>query len=182
MVSKSIASLYSLVVLGVLAASAQIPKPTFDSSQISSYEGQNVTSVEVAGRPDLTPTRFAAMLAPAVGQPFSKEKAEATIRSLKASGSFQDVQLDLRPEPEGLRVLFIVQPAVYFGMYDFTTPGPFTYARLLQVSNYLSKEPYSAVDVQRAENSILTFLQRNGYFEATVESDRRQSAQARAIH
>src|SRR5438093_4218723 len=171
MASRSIAVISSLLVFSVLAVSAQFPKPTLDPSQVSSYEGQNVTSVEVAGRPDLNPDRFSAALAPAVGQPFSKAKAEATIRSLKASGSFQDVQLDLRPEPEGVRVLYIVQPAVYFGMYDFTTPGPFTYARLLQVSNYASKEPYSAVDVQRAETSILTFLQRNGYFEATVESD-----------
>jgi len=171
MVSRSIALLFSLLVLGALAASAQIPKPTLDPSQVSSYEGQNVTSVEVAGRPDLNPARFAATLAPAVGQPFSKEKAEATIRSLKASGPFQDVQLDLRPEPEGVRVLYIIQPAVYFGMYDFTKPGPFTYARLLQASNFSSKEPYSTVDVRRAENSILTFLQRNGYFEATVESE-----------
>src|SRR5436189_2108345 len=171
MVSKSIALLSIFTLFGVLATSAQIPKPTFDPSQVSSYEGQNVTSVEVAGLPDLNLDRFAGTLAPAIGEPFSKEKAEATIRSLKASGSFQDVQLDLRPEPEGVRVLYIVQPAVYFGMYDFTKPGPFTYARLLQASNYSSKEPYSTVDVRRAEDSILTFLQRNGYFEATVESE-----------
>src|SRR5262249_25047802 len=31
--------------------------------------------------------------------------------------------------------------------------------------------------VQRAENSILTFLRRNGYFEATVETDVRVDAQ-----
>src|SRR5262245_4172696 len=171
MVSRSITLLSSLLVFGGLAASAQIPKPTLDGSQISAYEGQNVTSVEVAGRPDLNPDRFAPILAPTVGQPFSKDKAEATIGSLKANGSFDDVHLDLRPEPEGVRVLYIVQPAVYFGTYEFTPSGPFTYARLLQVSNYSPKEPYSAVDIQRAENSILTFLQRNGYFEATVESD-----------
>jgi outer membrane protein insertion porin family len=168
MVSKLLSS---LLVFSVVATSAQIPKPTLDESQISAYEGQNVTSVEVAGRPDLNPDRFAPTLAPAIGQPFSKEKAEATIQSLKASGSFEDVQLDLRPEADGVRVLYIVQPALYFGMYDFTPSGKFTYARLLQVANYSSKEPYSKVDIQRAENSILKFLQQNGYFEATVESD-----------
>ena len=98
---------------------------------------------------------------------------------MKAEGSFEDVQLDLRPEAEGVRVLYIVQPAVYFGMYDFTPSGPFTYARLLQVANYSSKEPYSKVDIQRAENSILKFLQRNGYFEANVESDVKVDAEQR---
>src|SRR5207342_279654 len=92
MVTRSIALLSSLLVFGVPAAPAQIPKPTLDGSQISAYEGQNVTSVEVAGRPDLNPDRFAPTLGPAAGQPFSKDKAEATIRSLKASGSFEDVQ------------------------------------------------------------------------------------------
>jgi outer membrane protein insertion porin family len=171
MVSRSISLLFSLTLFGILAAAAQIPKPALDSSQISSYEGQNVTSVEVAGRPDLSPDRFAPLIANVAGQPFSRDKAEATIRSLKAAGQFQDVHLDLRPEPEGVRVIYVAQPAVYFGMYDFSKTGPFSYSRLLQVSNYASKEPYSPVDIQRAETALLTFLQRNGYFEATVETE-----------
>jgi outer membrane protein assembly factor BamA len=163
--------LSGITLFAALAAFAQIPKPGLDAAQISSYEGQNVTSVEVAGRPDLNTARFASMIAQAAGQPFSREKTEGTIRSLKATGQFQDVQLDLRPEPDGVRVLFVVQPAVYFGMYDFSSTGPFSYTRLLQVSNYASREPYSAVDVERAEAALLTFLQRNGYFEASVESE-----------
>ena len=63
MVSRSIALLSSLTLFGVLAASAQVPKPALDASQIASYEGQNVTSVEVAGRPDLNTDRFAPTLA-----------------------------------------------------------------------------------------------------------------------
>jgi outer membrane protein insertion porin family len=171
MVSRSILVFFSLILSGTLGASAQIPKPGLDVSQISSYEGQNVTSVEVAGRPDLPLDRFNSVLAPAAGEPFSLQKAQAAIQSLKAMGPFQDVHLDVRPEPEGVRILYVAQPAVYFGMYDFDKTGPFSYARLLQASNYASKEPYSAVDIRRAENSLLTFLQRNGYFEATVESE-----------
>jgi outer membrane protein assembly factor BamA len=170
-VSTSISIVCCLSFLAVLTAHTQTPEPTADSSLISSYEGQTVTAVEVAGRPDLSPDRFGSVLAPRAGEPFSTEQAEKALQVLKATEQFQDIQLKVRPEPEGVRVLYVVQPALYFGMYDFNTTGPFSYSRLLQVSNYVSKEPYSAVDVQRAEASLLNFLRQNGYFEATVESE-----------
>jgi hypothetical protein len=45
--------------------------------------------------------------------------------------------LDLRPEQDGVRVVFILQPAIYFGMYQFPGAERFSYARLIQVANYV---------------------------------------------
>jgi len=41
----------------------------------------------------------------------------------------------------------------------------------LQAANYSSREPYSSVDVQRAETALETFLRRNGYFESEVHAE-----------
>jgi hypothetical protein len=124
------------------------------SAQImQSYEGQNVSTVEIAGRPDLDAAKYDALVQLKQGEPFSTEKIGATIEALKKVGDFKDVVLDLRPETTGVRVMFVVQPAYYIALYDF--PGALkvnAYSRLIQVANYRAQEPYSAVDVQAAQD------------------------------
>jgi outer membrane protein assembly factor BamA len=104
-------------------------------------------------------------------QPFSAAKVDQTITALKHTGKFRDVQLDLRPEQDGVRIMFILQPAVYFGIYEFTGAEHFPYTRLLQAANYSPQAPYSTVDIQKATESLTTFLRRNGYFESEVHPE-----------
>ena len=146
------------------------PRPAIQRSDLLAYDGETISTVELAGRPDLNPDEFNPLIAQRSGEPFSSAKIEQTVAALKRTGKFQDVQVDLRPEPEGVRVMFVLQPAVYFGMYHFTGAERFSYSRLLQVTNYSSQEPYSPVDLQKAVAALETFLRRNGYFEARVET------------
>jgi outer membrane protein assembly factor BamA len=139
--------------------------------EVLSYEGENVSSVELAGQPDLDSNEFAPLIAQKSGDAFSAAKIDETVAALRHTGKFPDVQLDLRPEQEGVRVLFILQPAIYFGIYQFTGVEQFPYARLLQVANYSPQEPYSPIDLQKGEQAITTFLRRNGYFGAEVHSE-----------
>jgi outer membrane protein insertion porin family len=148
---------------------AQAPLPSAPKVQLLSYEGESISTVEIAGRPDLNGKDFEGLVAQRSGQPFSSAQIEATVTALKSTGKFQDVQVDLRPEPEGVRVRFILQPAIYFGIYQFTGANRFSYARLLQVANYSAQEPYSPIDVDKAQDALQTFLRRNGYFEAQVK-------------
>jgi outer membrane protein assembly factor BamA len=60
---------------------------------LPSYEGQNVSSVELAGRPDIDLGKFTSLLAQREGQPFSQTKVNQTIAALKQTGQFNDVQL-----------------------------------------------------------------------------------------
>src|SRR6185295_10165296 len=123
-----------------------------------SYEGQTVSSVELAGQPDLNVDEWIPLVAQRNGEDFSIPKIDQSIEALQRSGKFKDVQLDLRPEQDGVRVVFILQPAIYFGMYQFPGAERFPYARLIQVANYVQQEPYSSIDVQKAKESLLTFL------------------------
>jgi len=140
-------------------------------TEILSYEGQDVSAVELAGRPDLNVAEFMRLVPQRPGEPFSASKIEQSIAALKGTGRFQDIQLDLRPEQNGVVVIFILQPAVYFGMYQFPGAEQFPYARLLQVSNYSTQEPYLTADVEKAQTSLENYFRRNGYFEAQVEPD-----------
>ena len=67
---------------GVSDAKTSIPK-TAPREMLSSYEGQNVSSIEFAGQPDLDPARFAAVVDQETAEPFTKKKVEQTAAELK---------------------------------------------------------------------------------------------------
>ena len=164
----------NLALLGVLlcttllgVASAQdLADDPVKRTEVLSYEGQKVSTVELAGQPDLNLEEVMPLVAQRGGEDFSAEKVDQTVAALQGTGKFKNVQLDLRPESDGVRVVFILQPAIYFGMYQFTGAEEFAYARLLQIANYVQQEPYSSIDIANAQDSLVKFLQRNGYFQA----------------
>lgn len=156
-----------LVVASVPQEHAQDPVKRIE---VLSYEGENVSSVELAGRPDLNYDEYTPLITQHAGDAFSADKIDQTIAALRRTGNFKDVQLDLRPDSDGVRVMLILQPAIYFGIYQFSGAEEFPYARLLQVANYSPQEAFSRADLQKAETAITTFLRRNGYFGAEVHS------------
>src|SRR5919109_681642 len=128
---------------------------------LPSYEGQRVTSLEISGRPDIDARQVAPMLVQREREPFSQAKVDQSIANLKAVNGVEEVQLEVRPEAKGIRVLFILQPAFYFGIYEF--PGAtdrFAYSRLLQVADYPPRGAYTPVDVELAQKSITSFFQK----------------------
>jgi outer membrane protein insertion porin family len=151
------------------AAQGQIPGNTPMSEQIlASYEGQTVSAVEIAGRPDLNSSQFADLFAQQAGQPFSKAKVDQTAAALKAAGKFEQVKVEAQPESNGVRILFVLQPAMYFGIFQFPGAGMFPYSQLIQVANYPIQAPYNARDVEQDQQSLITFFRQEGYFQAEV--------------
>jgi outer membrane protein insertion porin family len=159
----------NLRVLSQVQKEAAHPISSISGIELRSYEGQKVSSVELAGRPDMKTEELQPLVMQRNDEPLSAAKIEESVAALKRLGTVQDVQIELRPEQQGVRVMLILQPAVYFGMYQFPGAAQFPYTRLLQVSNYASQEPYSEIDIAKAQANILTFLRQNGYFEATVD-------------
>ncbi len=154
------------------SASAQLPKTAPTTMQLlSSYEGQKVVSIEIAGRPDLKSSQFASLFIQQAGQPFSKEKVDQTAAALKATGKFEQVQLQIDPDANGVRVLLILEPAVYFGVFQFPGAQQFSYSRLVQVANYPIQTPFDASQVEQDRQSLITFFRQQGYFQAEVQSE-----------
>src|SRR6185437_8042256 len=138
---------------------------------LSSYEGQTVSSVLLAGQPGLNPSEFASLMAQKPGQPFSAEKVEQTSDALKASGKFKEVRTQVSAEAEGVRVMYGLEPAVYFGIYQFPGAEQFPYSQLIQVSNYPVQTPFSQHEVDRASESLRHFFQQEGFFESKVNPE-----------
>jgi outer membrane protein assembly factor BamA len=155
---------------GARALQEQAGSPV-NRTEILSYEGEKVSSVELAGQPELNAADFMPLIEQHSGEGFSAAKIDQSIAALQKTGKFREVQLDLRPEQEGVRVMFVLQPAVYFGTYQFSGGEEFAYTRLLQVASYSPQEPYSPVDIEKGTREIQTFLHRNGYFQSEVHPE-----------
>ena len=147
----------------------EIPTP---SNLLPSYEGQQVSTIELAGRPDLSEEevkQLQSLIKQKQGQPFSLDDINASIAALKSSELVKDVRLDVTPEANGIRVSFVLQPAYYIGMYQF--PGAlhvYSYSRLLQISNYPMQGPYSPVAVANAQSALAQHFRRGGFFQSQV--------------
>ena len=166
-----LASLILCAQTGPTASPQQAPHTAPQVLQtLPSYEGQNVTTVELAGQPGLNIADYQNLLAQKPGTPFARANVDKTISALQHTGRFNAVELEIRPEPGGIRVLFVLQPAMYFGVYEF--PGAinhFAYSRLLQIADYPPRGAYTPVDIENARRALETFLHRSGFFTATVK-------------
>src|SRR3979411_3249454 len=159
----------------VMAAGLTSLPPELHSQQIEakspaiSYEGQRVSSVQLAGQPDGVPRKLRSLIAQPVNAPYEQAKIDETVAALKKAG-VQDVEVQATPAAEGVKVVFVLKPAYYFGVYTFPKAEKiFTYTRLLQASNYSKQEPFAQEKVEEAESSLLEFFHRTGFFMATVE-------------
>lgn len=180
------ASLLLMTALGLCAQEAKssrdrgdksLPETTAAAEQMfGSYEGQNVVSIEIAGQPDLNESQFESSFVQKAGQPFSKEKVNHTAAALKAQGKFKDVRIQVDPDPNGVRVMLVLEPAVYFGIYQFPGASIFPYSRLIQVANYPIQTPYNASEVERDRKALVKFYRQEGYFQAEVNAQVKTNA------
>lgn len=172
--SSTLAGLIALALcIGVRAQNpkepSQQPRTAPDRQAIlSSYEGQNVTSVEIAGRPNLDTSKLMPLLQQHAGEPFSKTKVDQSIAALKTEGKFTEVQLQIEPEANGIRVLLVAEPAMWFGMFEFPGAERFPYSKLVQIAKYPPQAPYNPGEIQKDTDALVRFFQQEGYFEVEV--------------
>ena len=149
----------------------QVPETApFTAEMLSSYNGQRVTAVQIAGHPGLDTAQFAPLLTQKAGQPFSEDKVKESAAALKAKGKYQAVRIQIDPEANGIRVVLVPEPAVYFGVFEFPGARRFPYSRLLQVSDYPTRTAFNAADVEADRQSLVNFFREQGYFHVTVDA------------
>ena len=155
---------------GSASSNQNLLNPATATQILSSYEGQSVTAIEVAGRPQSAAPEFEPFFVQKPGEPFSSDKVNATLSALKASGKAKDVRLQVDAEAAGVRVVFILEPAVYFGLFQFPGAERFSYARLVQVANFQAQTPFNPADVEKDRQALITFFRQQGYFQAKVDA------------
>ena len=128
--------------------------------------------MELVANPRISVESLRSLVQQKADEPYSASKIEATISALRGTGRFSNVEVDVKPEPRGLRVTFTLEPALYFGIFDF--PGAtkrFSYTRLLQVVDIPNQTPYKQDVVSKAVENLLQFFVSAGYFQAQVQPE-----------
>jgi outer membrane protein assembly factor BamA len=136
------------------------------------YNGQTVGTIDLIGNPHRNLEPFRPLIEQKTDEPYSESEVEASIAALERSGQFPKVEVTVVPDPSGLRLNFLLEPAYYLGMVDF--PGAtksFSYTRLLQVTALQEEDPYDPTRVAASEKALQDFFRRNGYFQAVIHSD-----------
>ncbi len=114
-----------LLLLAPLSAVAQ----TKASNPLPSYEGQQVGSIELTANPNLNTDEYRGLIVQKAGEPYSEEKVRESIDALNRTDAFSQVKLQVEPEPAGLKLNFVLEPAYYIGMLKF--PGAIKYFTML---------------------------------------------------
>jgi outer membrane protein assembly factor BamA len=161
-----------LVAATALAARAESVQQSPAAPTGVNYEGQAVSSVDMVARPGEDLDALRALLVQRGGEPYSNAKVQASIDSLRQTGRFGKIDVQVTPEPAGLHLAFVLQPAYYVGVVTFLGADKrFNYGRLLQVVNFPDQEPFDETQVSEARKSLLDFFQQQGYFEAQVRTE-----------
>ena len=129
-------------------------------------------AIDLIGNPHRDVDALRPLVEQKAGQPYSQSKVEASIAALEGTGQFPKVQVNVVPDPAGLRLNFLLEPAYYLGMVNF--PGAtkiFSYTRLLQVADLHEEDPYDKTRVAISEKALQDFLRRNGYFQAAIQTN-----------
>src|SRR4029450_4783306 len=143
---------------------------TTQSDKIS-YEGQNVASVEMVANPKISVESLRPLLQQRAGEPYANSQVADTISALQGTERFSKVAVDVRPDPGGLQVTFTLEPALYFGIFDFAgATKSFSYTRLLQVVDIPNRTPYKQDLVSKAEDNLLQFFISAGFFQTQVQA------------
>lgn len=158
-----------LLLLFAVGAWAQIavqaPQPV--------YDGQTVGAIDLIGNPHRDVEALRPLVEQKSGETYSQSKVEASVAALERTGQFPKVEVNVVPDPAGLRLNFLLEPAYYLGMINF--PGAtktFSYTRLLQVADLPDEDPYDPTRVAASEKALQNFLRRHGYFKAAIHTDR----------
>lgn len=140
-----------------------------EKAELSAYEGQNVSAIQIAGRPDFEATSCPACFVQAVDQPFAFEKVQRTANALKAAEHCTDVQIHAQPETNGVQIIFVLEPADYFGIFTFPGAQRFAYSQLIQASNYPIQEAFNPSEVESDQQALLDFYRQEGFFQAHID-------------
>jgi len=159
------------VLVAVALFPCSVSAQTSQSNRVS-YEGQPVATVELVANPKISIASLAPLVRQRAGEPYSDAQVKETVSALQGTGRFSRVEVDVKPDPGGLYLIFTLEPALYFGIFEFTGASKnFSYTRLLQVVDIPNRTPYSEDVISKARDSLQQFFVSAGYFEAQVQPE-----------
>ncbi len=172
-----------MALLPAILAIAACPMARAQTGENLNYEGEPVTGIELASRPESDVEFLRSLIVQQPGQPYSNAKVQQSVAALMGTGDFSGVRVQTSPDNGGLRLIFVLEPAYYLGLVQFPGATPtFTYTRLLQAVTFSEGSPFLKRQMDNATGALQTFFARNGFFAATVKPRTEIDREHKLIH
>jgi outer membrane protein insertion porin family len=149
----------------------QAPANPATAAQIlSSYEGQNVTAIEVAGRPQSAASEFEPLFVQKPDEPFSIDNVNR--HPCRAEGQRESQGCARAGGCRGRRRSCAVHPGTRRLFWDLSVSG----GGAIQLcaagagGQLQAQTPFNAADVERDRQALITFFRQQGYFKAKVDA------------
>ncbi len=155
------------------------------AAKASDYEGKRISAItfDPAEQP-LLPVELQKKVTLTVGQPLRLEAVRQSISQLFASGRYLDISVDAAAAGDGVSLKFITTSTQFIREVTVTgVPEPPNAGQLVTATKLQLGNPYSESQVRRAVESLLEVLRGNGFYQATIASEKMaQPSQQIDIH
>ena len=142
-------------------------------AQDPNYEGQVVVGIELPGVSEKDRDHMIQLVAQKVGQPLDRQNVRASIRALYATGRFADIQAEVTPSGNGIRLSFISVANYFVGKVEVEAGGlsrP-TSNQTLNAAKFQLGELYTLEKLDRALENVRRLMEENGYYRARVTAE-----------
>ena len=166
--------LWSAALSRAALAQQEIAPPAAGSSQ---YEGKIVQSVELPGVPDRDRDHLLQLIPQKAGSSLDRDRVRESIRALYATGRFADIQAEITPSGDGIRLSFVTSANFFLGAVNVEgAPNRPNANQIINASKFQLGELYTLDKLNRALENIRQLMQENGYYKARVTAESTSNA------
>jgi len=138
----------------------------------TAYEGRTVLSVELPDVAERDRAHLLELLPQTPGEPLDRDRIRDSIRVLFATGRFADIQAEVTPSGEAVRLAFVTSANYFVGAVVVEgAPSRPDANQIVNASKLQLGELYTRERLNRALENIRELMQENGYYRARVTAE-----------
>lgn len=142
------------------------------SSAAANYEGKTVLLVNIPGVIERDLEHLLQLIPQKVGSPLQRDQVRDSIRVLYATGRFADIQAEVTPSGEGVRLSFVTAPNFFVGAVNVEgAPARPTANQIVNASKLQLGEIFTRDKLNRSLENIRQIMLENGYHRARVTAE-----------
>jgi len=147
-------------------------EPSANQATAPDYQGKIVESVELPGVSDADRNHLLQLVPQKAGVPLDRDQIRDSIRVLYATGRFADIEAEVAPSGDGVKLTFVTSPNFFVGAVQVEGAGSRPSANQISNASKLQLgELYNREKLNRALENIRQLMQENGYYRARVTAE-----------
>lgn len=175
--SKRHARLLTALLLLCLASVSAPATAQQAEAASAAYEGKMVKSVELPGVNDKDRQHLLDLLPQKPGTPLNRDQVRDSIRVLYSTGRFADIQAEVTPTDDEVRLIFETSANLFVGAINVEgAPNRPTANQIVNASKLQLGELFTQEKLNRALENIRQVMEENGYYRARTRAEEKPNS------